>query len=70
MNADIFAMLMQQFQMWNVSHTVNKIRFGPDYPSAVYQLDGRARVIQEVSAMYQYYFQVGIVYFCNAVARE
>jgi len=55
---DIFRMMLQQFQLWNVSHTVNKIRFGPDYPSSVYQLDGKERVIQDISAMYQYYFQV------------
>lgn len=57
---DIFQMLLQQFQMWNVSHTVNKIRFGPDYPSAIYQLDNQQRMVEDTSAMYQYYFQVSI----------
>ena len=51
-------MLLMTFQQWNVSHTVNKIRFGPEYPAAVYQLDGQKRVVTDSSAMYQYYIQV------------
>lgn len=47
------------FQEWNVTHTVHKIRFGPEYPAAVYQLDGETRTItDDTYGMYQYYFQV------------
>ena len=55
---DIMDMLLKSFQQWNVSHTVNKIRFGPEYPAAVYQLDREKRIVTDSSAMYQYYFQV------------
>jgi endoplasmic reticulum-Golgi intermediate compartment protein 3 len=51
-------MLMQTYQQWNVSHTVNKLRFGPETPGSVYQLDGQRRVVDDSSAMYQYYIQV------------
>lgn len=50
--------LMQSFLQWNVSHVVHKIRFGPEYPAAIYQLDGENRMIEDMSGMYQYYFQV------------
>jgi hypothetical protein len=55
---NIFDMLLRSFQKWNVTHTVNKIRFGPEYPAAVYQLDGQNKLVDDQSAMYQYYFQV------------
>lgn len=50
--------LVQSFQEWNVSHTIHKIRFGPEYPAAIYQLDGEKRTIADSYGMYQYYFQV------------
>jgi hypothetical protein len=51
-------MLLQTYQQWNVSHSVNKLRLGPEHPSGVYQLDGQQRVVEDTSAMYQYYIQV------------
>ena len=51
-------LLMGQLQQWNVSHVVHKLRFGPEYPEAVYQLDGQTRSIEDTYGMYQYYFQV------------
>lgn len=54
----ILDMLFQSFQQWNVSHEVHKIRFGPEHPAGVYQLDGRTKVIEDTYGMYQYYFQV------------
>jgi endoplasmic reticulum-Golgi intermediate compartment protein 3 len=56
----ILDMLMQSFQKWNVSHTVNKIRFGPEYPAMTKgnQLDGKQVTIEDTYGMYQYYFQV------------
>lgn len=50
--------LMQSFQEYNVSHTINRLRFGPDYPTAANQLDGEHRIIPDVFGMYQYYVQV------------
>jgi hypothetical protein len=55
---NLFDLLMEMFQQWNVSHTVHKIRFGPEYPAAVYQLDGVTRNLNDTFGMYQYYFQV------------
>jgi hypothetical protein len=54
----IFDILMKTFEQWNVSHTVNKIRFGDEYPGHVHQLEGVTRNIGDTYAMYQYYFQV------------
>jgi endoplasmic reticulum-Golgi intermediate compartment protein 3 len=57
----ILEALMQSFQEWNVSHTINKLRFGPEYPAAKYQLDGQVRTIEDTFGMYQYYLQVSAV---------
>jgi endoplasmic reticulum-Golgi intermediate compartment protein 3 len=54
----ILEALMQSFQEWNVSHTLQKLRFGPEYPAAKYQLDGQTRTIEDAFGMYQYYLQV------------
>ena len=54
----LFDLLLEMFATWNVTHQVHKIRFGPEYPAAVYQLDGATRSITDTYGMYQYYFQV------------
>jgi hypothetical protein len=51
-------MLFASFQQWNVSHKIHKLRFGPEYPDASYQLDNEDRFINDTSGMYQYYVQV------------
>jgi endoplasmic reticulum-Golgi intermediate compartment protein 3 len=56
----ILEALMQSYQEWNVSHTLHKMRFGPEYPAAKYQLDGESRTIEDVYGMYQYYLQVSV----------
>ena len=60
----IFDLMLRTFEQWNVSHTVHKIRFGPDLPVAMLdgknrnQLDNEERIITDGYGMYQYYFQV------------
>jgi hypothetical protein len=63
---NVLDLLFQSMQEWNVTHTLHKIRFGPHYPAATYQLDQQMRSIQDNYGMYQYYFKVG--YF-NGVTR-
>lgn len=48
----------QSFETFNVSHTVNKLRFGDEYPGDIHQLDGSARMVQDAYGMYQYYVQI------------
>eukprot|EP00957_Ditylum_brightwellii_P201592 15326317-Ditylum_brightwellii.AAC.1 len=50
--------IVKAFESFNVSHTVNKIRFGREIPGHVHQLDGREQVIEDAYGMYQYYIQV------------
>ena len=50
--------LKQAFDTFNVSHTVNKLRFGEEFPGDIYQLDGEERMIQDAYGMYQYYVQI------------
>lgn len=60
----IFDLMLRQFEQWNVSHTIHKIRFGDELPAELHdgknrnQLDGEDRIIADVYGMYQYYFQV------------
>ena len=57
-NMIVDILLGQMVQQWNVSHALHKLRFGPEYPAAVYQLDNHSRSISDTYGMYQYYFQV------------
>jgi endoplasmic reticulum-Golgi intermediate compartment protein 3 len=54
----IFDVFFQAFEQFNVSHTINWFRFGPEYPGHVHQLDEEERVIEDAYGMYQYYIQV------------
>ena len=50
--------ISQAFETFNVSHTVNSLRFGSEYPGDIHQLDGQSRMIQDAFGMYQYYVQI------------
>ncbi len=51
--------ISNSFEQFNVSHTVNKLRFGTqDFPGHIHQLDGERRMIQDAYGMYQYYVQI------------
>jgi len=54
----IMDFLMDTYESFNVSHTVNKFRFGSEYPGGVYQLDGQTRNVEDTYGMYQYYISV------------
>jgi hypothetical protein len=49
---------LRTFEQFNVSHTINKIRFGQEYPGHVHQLDRESRYLQDSYGMYQYYLQI------------
>jgi hypothetical protein len=51
-------LIHRAFENWNVTHTINKIRFGESYPGHVHQLDNETRTITDGHGMYQYYFKV------------
>ncbi|VEU43717.1 unnamed protein product [Pseudo-nitzschia multistriata] len=59
----IFNMLLSTFEQFNVTHTINKIRFGDEFPGNKNQLDGETRVISDGYGMYQYYFKVSFESF-------
>jgi hypothetical protein len=50
--------LMGAFETFNISHTINKLHFGSNFPGNVYQLDGETRTVTENYAMHQYYIQI------------
>ena len=58
MFTSLLDLMTESFETFDVSHQVNVLRFGPDFPGAVHQLDGQDRPIADPYAMHQYYLQV------------
>jgi len=52
------SMLLHAFETFNVTHSVNKFRFGTTFPGGINQLDTERRVIGERHSMHQYYVKV------------
>ena len=50
--------ILEAFENFNVTHTINKLRFGDEYPGAIYQLDNQTRTVEDGHGMYQYYMKV------------
>lgn len=46
------------FDQFNVSHTINGLSFGEQYPGIGSPLDGQVRSVQDTHGMYQYYIKV------------
>eukprot|EP00600_Ochromonadales_sp_CCMP1393_P000950 CAMPEP_0174978192 /NCGR_PEP_ID=MMETSP0004_2-20121128/14050_1 /TAXON_ID=420556 /ORGANISM="Ochromonas sp., Strain CCMP1393" /LENGTH=375 /DNA_ID=CAMNT_0016229503 /DNA_START=137 /DNA_END=1264 /DNA_ORIENTATION=+ len=46
------------FDQFNVSHTINTLSFGDNFPGIKSPLDGETRQIQDTHGMYQYYIKV------------
>jgi len=55
---DLQDLIKQTFETFDVSHTVEKLRFGRGYPGDIHQLDGAKRNVTDSYGMYQYYFQI------------
>ena len=46
------------FDQFNVSHTINTLSFGENFPGITSPLDGQSRRVQDTHGMYQYYIKV------------
>lgn len=46
------------FDQFNVSHTINTLSFGDNFPGINSPLDGQTRKVQDTHGMYQYYVKV------------
>jgi endoplasmic reticulum-Golgi intermediate compartment protein 3 len=46
------------FDQFNVSHTINTLSFGENFPGIKSPLDGETRRVQDTHGMYQYYVKV------------
>ncbi|GMH48365.1 hypothetical protein TL16_g00276, partial [Triparma laevis f. inornata] len=55
---DLARILDSAYESFNVSHTINKLRFGTNYPGAIQQLDSESRTVLDGRGMYQYYFTI------------
>lgn len=46
------------FDQFNISHTVNALSFGDQYPGIKSPLDGQSRIVTDTHGMHQYYIKV------------
>ena len=46
------------FDQFNITHTVNSLSFGDQYPGISSPLDGQRRSVEDTHGMYQYYIKV------------
>jgi len=51
-------LITEAFETFNVSHTVNMLRFGEEFPGHIHQLDGHHKMIEDAYGMYQYYIKI------------
>ena len=52
---DLIAFTFDQF---NISHTINSLSFGDNFPGIKSPLDGESRIVEDTHGMYQYYIKV------------
>jgi hypothetical protein len=46
------------FDQFNITHTVNSLSFGDNFPGIASPLDGTSKTVEDTHAMYQYYIKV------------
>lgn len=54
----LMELLSFTFDQFNISHTINVLRFGDQFPGIVSPLDGQLRTIVDTHGMYQYYVKI------------
>lgn len=55
---DIMELLSFAFDQFNITHTINSLSFGDQYPGIKSPLDGHNKKITDTHGMYQYYVKV------------
>lgn len=55
---NIMDLISFTFDQFNITHTVNSLRFGDQFPGINSPLDGQMRKLQDTHGMYQYYIKV------------
>lgn len=55
---NIMDLISFTFDQFNVTHTVNSLSFGENFPGITSPLDGQSRKVQDTHGMYQYYIKV------------
>jgi hypothetical protein len=46
------------FDQFNITHTINSLSFGENFPGITSPLDGQVRIVHDTHGMYQYYIKV------------
>lgn len=46
------------FDQFNITHTINSLSFGDNFPGIKSPLDGQSRTVSDTHGMYQYYLKV------------
>jgi hypothetical protein len=54
----LFDFLSLTYSQFNITHTINSLSFGENFPAFKSPLDGQSRSVQDTHGMYQYYIKV------------
>eukprot|EP01035_Chromulina_nebulosa_P019238 gene19238-25089_t len=54
----LLSLMSLTFDQFNVTHTINSLSFGDQFPGFTSPLDGQSRTLQDIHGMYQYYLKV------------
>eukprot|EP01042_Synura_sphagnicola_P000180 gene180-181_t len=55
---DLLELIAFTFDQFNISHAVNSLTFGDQFPGISSPLDGQVRRLQDTHGMYQYYVKI------------
>lgn len=65
-----FEFLNLAFNQFNITHTINRLSFGDQYPGYSSPLDSQSRTIEDTHGMYQYYLKIVPTKYKHANGRE
>lgn len=55
---DLMELISFAFSQFNITHTINSLSFGDNFPGINSPLDGEVRTVQDTHGMYQYYIKI------------
>jgi hypothetical protein len=67
---DFLELISFTFSQFNITHQVNHLRFGYQYPGIKSPLDGRKRNVKDTHGMYQYYIKVIPTIYKDIMGKE
>lgn len=67
---DFLELISFTFSQFNITHTINSLRFGDQYPGIKSPLDGITRTLEDTHGMYQYYLKIVPTVYSDKKAKN